>query len=73
MQAYEDREGMRKFDIFHEKTVGDLRNRMEARKAEIEADGGKVTERRMLTKNSKCPCGSGRAIKKCCKYILGLA
>ena len=72
MQAYQDREGQNKFDLFYGE-YQELVKKMDKRKAEIEADGGHVTERRMLTKNSKCPCGSGRAIKRCHKDFLNLS
>lgn len=69
MQEYQRPDG----SIFHElisaNSLEELHDRLRAKQAEQEVQGNTFLGERMLTKNSKCPCGSGKKIKRCCRFI----
>lgn len=69
MQEYQRPDGSKFQEIISANSPEELRARLRAKQKEQEAAGNTFLRERMLTKNSKCTCGSGRAIKKCCKFI----
>lgn len=43
-----------------------IKEAMETRQREIEAQGGRTVHRTSIGRNAPCPCGSGLKFKKCC-------
>lgn len=69
MQEYQRPDGSRFKQIFHADTVEKLREKLDENRRQMEAEGNTFLGERRLTKNSKCPCGSGKKIKRCCRFI----
>lgn len=69
MQTYERSDGSRFNEIISAADPEKLERRLREKQAEMEAQGHTLIEERQLTKNSKCPCGSGKKIRKCCRFI----
>lgn len=59
--------GARLTEFFSGPTKAAVRAAMDNRVAElITKEGHQFESRRMIGRNTTCPCGSGRKFKKCC-------
>jgi hypothetical protein len=52
------------------RTKGELTAAMEARRAELEAQGYKFVNNAKVGRNDPCPCGSKQKFKRCCIGIV---
>ena len=66
MQATRNRAGLERQEFFTSKTPANLTAAMDSRLMELIEKGEVLIGRITLTKNMKCPCGSGRKFKRCC-------
>jgi uncharacterized protein YaaR (DUF327 family) len=69
MQEYEEPNGNRFKEVLSAKTDEELQAKLRKMQKKQEALGNRLVNERMLTPNSKCTCGSGKKIKKCCRFI----
>ena len=70
MQEYRNELGGNLKDVAYSISLAEALEKLQARKATIEREGwiahGDPVQ---LTENSKCTCGSGKKIKRCCRFI----
>ena len=69
MQAFQHPNGSFINDVINGSSVEDMRAKLAENQTKRELEGFHKVGERVLTRNSKCTCGSGRAIKRCCKFI----
>ncbi len=69
MQEYSHPNGSRAVDVLRGNTVEELRANMEENRKKRNSQGYNFIGERMLTPNSKCTCGSGKKIKRCCRFL----
>lgn len=53
-------------EVFSAPTRQELRAAMDARKAQLQAQGYTGFKRTKISRNAPCPCGSGVKAKRCC-------
>jgi len=72
MQETHTADGKKHQEIFSAPTDPELKQKMDARLAELKKQGHTLTRRVQIKhlpgryRNKPCPCGSGKKVKKCC-------
>lgn len=66
MQSYVDSQQLLQREYFTAHKDAEMHAAMDARRAELEAQGATQFHRTKIGRNATCPCGSGFKFKKCC-------